>query len=171
MPVLCPCDWLEKDEGQKYTVEVYGRTDELEQACVKIYGYKPYFYVAREMELAKFKNILLEQEIKVSITEEEKYDVYGGYQFYKKTPVWKLEVESLKDYRNLVNCAKTNFQRVYEANLPPLLRFYHDHNIPPASPVKFTSSTRLSDTKGWRVYHADIVSCPSTDVPLKIAKI
>lgn len=169
MPVLCPCDWLEKDEGQKYTVEVYGRTDELEQACVKIYGYKPYFYVAREMELAKFKNILLEQEIKVSITEEEKYDVYGGYQFYKKTPVWKLEVESLKDYRNLVNCAKTNFQRVYEANLPPLLRFYHDHNIPPASPVKFTSSTRLSDTKGWRVYHTDIVSCPSTDVPLKIA--
>ncbi|NDG29390.1 hypothetical protein EB118_04725 [bacterium] len=170
--MLAPCDWIEHDEYGKYIVEVHGRTDELYPAVLKINGYKPYFYVAvqEDIDLTKFQQILLECEIKATITPEEKYDVYQGFNFYEKTPVWKLEVESLKDYRNLVICAKSNFNRVFEANLPPLLRFYHDHEISPASPLKFTPTSKVKgDIKGWNVSHKNIKSDPSNDTPWKVA--
>jgi DNA polymerase elongation subunit (family B) len=168
--MLAPCDWIDHDEYGKYVVEVHGRTDELECAVLKIQGYRPYFYVAEEMEIPVFQKILLDAEIKATILPQEKYDVYGGFNFYEKTRVWKLEVDSLKDYRNLVKVAKSNFTRVYEGNLPPLLRFYHDHNIVPASPLKFTPTSKLKgEKKGWNVHHTNIKSDTTNDTPLKIA--
>lgn len=168
--MLAPCDWIEHDEYGKYVVEVHGRTEELECAVLKIQGYRPYFYAAVEMELPAFQKILQETDIKASITLHEKYDVYDGFNFYEKTPVWKLEVDSLKEYRNLVKVAKSNFKKIYEANLPPLLRFYHDHDIVPASPLKFVSTSKLKgEKKGWYVHHTNIKSDPTNDTPLKIA--
>jgi DNA polymerase elongation subunit (family B) len=168
--MLAPCDWIEHDELGKYIVEVHGRTEELHSAVLKIQGYRPYFYVAIEMELVAFQKILQETEVKAHITLQEKYDVYNGFNFYEKTPVWKLEVDSLKDYRNLVKIAKSNFTKVYEANLPPLLRFYHDHNISPASPLKFTPTSKFKGEKrGWYVHHLNIKSDLTNDTPLKIA--
>lgn len=169
--MLAPCDWNEHDEFGEYVVEVYGRTDELESAVLKITGYRPYFYVsAEEIELTMFQKILQETEIKSRITNQEKYDVYEGFNFYQKTPVWKLEVNSLKDYRNLVKVARSNFKKVYEANLPPLLRFYHDHNIVPASPLKFSGGIKLKgEKKGWSVHHLNVKSDSTSDIPLKVA--
>jgi DNA polymerase elongation subunit (family B) len=168
--MLAPCDWIEHDEYGKYVVEVHGRTDELYPAVLKITGYKPYFYVAVQSD-NKFQKMLQEAEIKAVITEQEKYDVYQGFNFYEKIRVWKLEVESLKDYRNLVKLAKSTFDRVYEANLPPLLRFYHDHEISPASPLKFTPTSKLkaTDIRGWNVHCSNVKSSPSNDTPWKVA--
>lgn len=162
---LVPCDWIEKDEDKKYIVEVYGRTDELEVATLKIYGYKPYFYVSKELSLEDAKKKLMN----VKITIESKYDAYEGFNFFETTSVYKIEVTSLKDYREAVKTSKATFKRVYEANLPPLLRFYHDHEIYPASPLKFIPSSKLKDTKGWMVHCKNIKSDPTNDTPLKIA--
>ena len=111
--MLAPCDWAEHDEYGKYVVEVHGRTEELECVVLKIQGYRPYFYVPVEMELSVFQKILQEADVKVTISSDEKYDVYEGFNFYKKTLVWKLEVDSLKDYRNLVKITKSSFKKVY----------------------------------------------------------
>ena len=52
MVLLQPCDWHEHDVSfkmgktrvQEYVVDVYGRTQDDQVACVRITGFSPYFY-------------------------------------------------------------------------------------------------------------------------------
>jgi len=110
------------------------------------------------------------------VTDLEKFDVFEGYNGYLPTKVQKVEVESMKDFRTAVKVAKDAYEdgkalyRVYEANLPPLLRFYHDHEILPASPVTFVAGQKVKGVeKAWYVDLVNIKSKPSADTPLKIA--
>jgi DNA polymerase elongation subunit (family B) len=87
-----------------------------------------------------------------------------------------VEVESLKDFRTAVKIAKDAYENgkplytVYEANLPPLLRFYHDREILPASPVAFVAGQKIKgQEKSWYVDLVNIKSKISADTPLKIA--
>ena len=43
--MLQPCDWIEHDVRGEYVVEVFGRTKTSAIACLRITGFKPYFYV------------------------------------------------------------------------------------------------------------------------------
>jgi DNA polymerase elongation subunit (family B) len=164
---LHPCDWIEHDDFGKYVIDVYGRFEELDVGFIRIHGYKPYFYVqpgeVTHADLAKNAGCLF------TVTTMEKHDVFQGFNFYETTTVWKLEMNSLKDYRNMAKLAKTLFPRVYEANLPPLLRFYHDHEIVPASPLAFVGTRAKGDVKFWNVQKQNIKSAPTNDTPLKIA--
>jgi DNA polymerase elongation subunit (family B) len=167
-----PCDWIDHDEFGKFVIDIYGRTDEGSAAMLRIRGYKPYFYVASEYDFATEDHGIS----KIKVTHLEKFDVFAGYNGYISTKVQKVEVESMKDFRTAVKVAKDAYQdgkalyKIYEANLPPLLRFYHDHEILPASPVTFVAGQKIKGLeKAWYVDLANIKSKPSADTPLKIA--
>ena len=167
-----PCDWIDHDEFGKFVIDIYGRTDEGSAAMLRVRGYKPYFYVASEYDFATEDHGIS----KIKVTHLEKFDVFAGYNGYIPTKVQKVEVESMKDFRTAVKVAKDAYQdgkalyKVYEANLPPLLRFYHDHEILPASPVTFVAGQKIKGLeKAWYVDLANIKSKPSADTPLKIA--
>ena len=189
MSVLCPCDWIEHDDFGKYVIDIYGRTDEGGSAMLRVRGFKPYFYVASEYDFATEDHGIS----KISVTHLEKYDVFAGFQNFESLKVQKVEVESLRDFRAATkyakelrlceNCESTkdtckckektlfkNAYTVYEANLPPLLRFYHDHEIAPASPVGFVAGPKIKGLeKAWYVDAANIKSKPSADTPLKVS--
>jgi DNA polymerase elongation subunit (family B) len=167
-----PCDWIDHDEFGKFVIDIYGRTDEGSAAMLRVRGYKPYFYVASEYDFSSEDHGIS----KIKVTHLEKFDVFAGYNGYIPTKVQKVEVESMKDFRTAVKVAKDAYQdgkalyKIYEANLPPLLRFYHDHEILPASPVTFVAGQKIKGVeKAWYVDLANIKSKPSADTPLKIA--
>jgi DNA polymerase elongation subunit (family B) len=168
-----PCDWVEEDEyGKNYIINIYGRTDEGDTAMLRVRGYKPYFYVASEYDFSSEDHGISS----LKVTHLEKFDVFAGYNGYLPTKVQKVEVESLKDFRTATKYAKEAKEdgkliyTVYEANLPPLLRFYHDREILPASPVAFVAGPKIRGMeKAWYVDLVNIKSKPSADTPLKIA--
>jgi len=163
-----PCDWIEHDESGRYVVDVYGRTEE-GAALVKIEGFKPYMYVLPgEVTIVHFKSRLQTDKIfRVTVTEHTKHDVYAGYSDYTAVKVWKIETESLKDWREVGNIAKQMFPRVFESNIAPFLRLFHDREIAPASPFTFTPSRKIEG--GWATHVRDILPNPTKQIPLKIA--
>ena len=137
--ILQPCDWYEHDTVGKYVVDVFGRTDTGKVACLRINGFKPYFYVKG----TKPENGL--------VTKVEKYDVFAGFNQLQKTTVWKVTCDTKQQFMDL---AKQSKGVVYEANLPPFMRLFHDCHLGPASPIKF-------------VEHRYTVPCDrETEIPL-----
>jgi DNA polymerase elongation subunit (family B) len=173
MSVLCPCDWIDHDDYEKkYVIDIYGRTDEGSPAMIRVRGYKPYFYVASEYDFATEDHGIS----KIVVTHMEKYDVFAGFNNFKTTKVQKVEVESMKDFRIATKVAKDAREdgkpiyTVYEANLPPLLRFYHDHEILPASPIAYVAGQKIKGMeKAWNVDLVNIRSKASADTPLKVS--
>ena len=164
-----PCDWIDHDDYTgRYCIDIYGRNEEEECILLRVQGYKPYLYVGYEANLNKK---LAGVVSKCTLTEQHKYDCFEGFNDYKTTHVIKIEVESIKEYRNLSKFVKEKCTKVYEANLPPLLRFYHDHEIMPASPLSFISTGKLkhSDMKAYLVHVSNIKTDLSRDIPLKIS--
>ena len=164
-----PCDWIDHDDYTgRYCIDIYGRNEEEECILLRVQGYKPYLYVGYEANLNKK---LAGVVSKCTLIEQHKYDCFEGFNDYKTTHVIKIEVESIKDYRNLSKFVKEKCTKVYEANLPPLLRFYHDHEIMPASPLSFISTGKLkhADMKAYLVHVSNIKTDLSRDIPLKIS--
>lgn len=164
---LQPCDWIEHDESGKYVVDVYGRTDET-SGMVRIEGFKPYLYVRpNDVSIADFKKKLAVEKVnKVITTSHEKYDAWAGFNNFGTTTVWKVEVDSLKDWRITVKVCKSTFDQVYEANLPPFLRLFHERDIGPASPITFQPSRKIEG--GWCTQIRDVCGDPTKTIPLKI---
>lgn len=164
-----PCDWIDHDDySGKYCIDVYGRNEDEECILLRVQGYKPYLYVGYDSDLQKK---LVGVVSRCTLTEQHKYDCFEGFNDYKTTHVLKVEVDSIKDYRNLSKFVKEKCKKVYEANLPPLLRFYHDHEILPASPLSYISSGKLkhAELKAFLVHVSNIKSDPTRDIPLKIS--
>jgi DNA polymerase elongation subunit (family B) len=164
-----PCDWIDHDDySGKYCIDIYGRNEDEECILLRVQGYKPYLYVGYDADLQKK---LVGVVSRCTLTEQHKYDCFEGFNDYKTTHVWKVEVDSIKDYRNLSKFVKEKCKKVYEANLPPLLRFYHDHEILPASPLSYISSGKLkhAELKAFLVHVSNIKSDPTRDIPLKIS--
>jgi len=164
-----PCDWIDHDDySGKYCIDIYGRNEDEECILLRVQGYKPYLYVGYDADLQKK---LAGVVSRCTLTEQHKYDCFEGFNDYKTTHVWKVEVDSIKDYRNLSKFVKEKCKKVYEANLPPLLRFYHDHEILPASPLSYISSGKLkhAELKAFLVHVTNIKSDPTRDIPLKIS--
>jgi DNA polymerase elongation subunit (family B) len=120
---LQPCDWYEHDASGKYVVDVFGRTDEGKVACLRINGFKPYFYVKSDKKPEGG-----------SCTKVSKYDVFAGFADLKPIDVWRIECDTKAKF---MDAAKTAKGIVYESNLPPFMRLFHDRHLSPASPIRF----------------------------------
>jgi len=144
-----PCDWVELDSNFKYVVDAFGRTDSGDIARVRITGFCPYFYVkvspndtAKELRI-RFQTEHSKKSGKpanfgnVKITEETKLDAMNGFSGLVPIKVWKIECPALWIYKSISRVAKDLRLVIYESNLPPLLRLFHELDINPASPFEF----------------------------------
>lgn len=165
---LQPCDWIEHDQDGKYVVDVYGRTEE-SSGMVRIEGFKPYFYILPGTKtIAEFKTKLTSEKItKVIVTEQTKYDAFAGFNNFTPTKVWKVEIESLRDWRSAIKISKDMFPRMYESNIPPFLRLFHEREIGPASPITFQPSRKIEG--GWCTSIRDVTGDPTKNIALKVA--
>ena len=167
-----PCDWHEHDaflDGEKqYVVDAYGRLEDGRVGCLRITGFKPFLYVKAVGSPTIFQSGLA---VKVKLTSQRKFDILSGFNEYHPIDVWKLEVPSLEAFRKLKNLVDD----AYEADLPPFLRIFHEHNLGPGSPFQFIGTVmELREDREvtvdvmYRVSHMTL-SPATANIPLVVA--
>ena len=177
--ILQPIDWHEHDVNGAYVIDVFGRCEDKTVVCVRLTGFKPYFYASEKPDTSliyeasnkkwvqKFgpKKGQQEYAFKLSknfsenippvIRQIKKYDTMGGFNDIKYANVWTVECETLATFK----AAKQVVKGVqYESNLPPFLRFFHEKHLGPASPLKFAKATEIdipTDAEGEPTYYVD----------------
>jgi len=144
MVFLQPCDWIESDSKFKYVVDIFGRTQTNEVAKVRLTGFCPYFYVRNVGGTAAKLAADLENKgekrlFGMKITEETKLDAMRGFSGLKPIKVWKLSFPALWMMKFVLKTLKrmVHIEDIFEADLPPLLRLFHERDISPASVVQF----------------------------------
>lgn len=181
-----PCDWREIDHNFKYVVDVYGRTHEGDVARVRITDFKPYFYLrALPGETAAQISSAISAVKSISgmkITEEQKLDAMRGFNGLHTIRVWKLAFPAMwafkliaKELRNglRIGLRKVQVEDVFESNLPPYLRLFHERDLTPASPIKFEEKV---DTIGenervgvaYTVPYTKVEPYPGISIPLYV---
>jgi DNA polymerase elongation subunit (family B) len=162
--ILQPVDWHEHDIYGAYAIDVFGRRPDKKVVCVRISGFKPYFFTSEKPDVfavyeaankkwvSKFgpnkgkedyafkmsKNIL--ENPHPVVKQIKKYDTMDGFNDLKHANVWKVEFDNLATFK----AARSAIKGVqYESNLPPFLRFFHEGHLGPASPLKFTKAERM----------------------------
>jgi DNA polymerase elongation subunit (family B) len=155
---LQPCDWIEHDVNYKYVVDVFGRTDSGDVAKVRLTDFKPYLYIKAfqtdsptSIENAIHKAHDESQKKKgkgayslgLKISRELKQDAMQGFNGMNPVPVWKIVCKSLFVFKTVARLVKSirDVEDIYEADLPPLLRLFHEQDIAPASPLVFDGTT------------------------------
>lgn len=148
-------------------MDVFGRTDEGYVACLRIKGFKPYFYVrGRKPEL-----------LGVTCTKVTKYDVFAGFDDLKQIEVWKVVCDTKA---KMMEAVKKCDGTTYESGLPPFMRLFHERHLGPGSAITFKEHRlqipvdRESDEPLYNVdrfYHCDLleVSASTANIPLKVA--
>jgi len=181
-----PCDWREYDYKFKYVVDIYGRTHEGDVARVRVTDFKPYFYLraipgetAAQISSA-ISGVKTIQGLK--ITEEQKLDAMRGFNGLQSIRVWKLAFPALwafklisKELRNglKIGNRKVHVEDVFESNLPPYLRLFHERDISPASPIKFEEESDIigEDERvnvAYKVSYTDIEAFPGISIPMYV---
>jgi len=186
MVILQPCDWIESDSKFRYVVDIFGRTSGNEVAKVRLTGFQPFFYLkSADGETASQIHQLLEQHsekklVGLKITQELKLDAMRGFNGLKPIKVWKFSCPALWMFKTISKTLKNNFkigsrkisiEDIYENNLPPYIRLFHELNISPASPIEFEADEYdPEDDENIDVYYeldySEIKSSSSTPIPL-----
>jgi DNA polymerase elongation subunit (family B) len=165
MVLLQPCDWHEHDVSfkvgktrvQEYVVDVYGRTQDDQVACVRITGFSPYFYCGgadpgRAVQV-------------------KKYDVFAGFNDLAKTNMWKVSCATLNEFHEKKRSMSDRV--LYESDLPPFLRLIHERHLGPGSPFQFEGTeTAPSEDMAVDVMYTckyTAVSPATAHIPLKVA--
>lgn len=189
MPFLQPADWLEQDIKFKYVVDVFGRTDKGEVAQVRLTGFQPYFYLRMvDGETIGVVHAALEQASGktlrgLKITLESKLDAMRGFNGLKPILVWKLSFPALWMFKTVSKTVRNAFrigqrrvvtEDVFEANLPPFIRLFHQMDISPASPFEFEADDYDADEGVqvdvfYEVPYSEIKSASTKTIPLLVA--
>ena len=103
-----------------------------------------------------------------------------GFNGLKPIKVWKFSCPALWMFKTISKTLKNNFkigerkisiEDIYENNLPPYIRLFHELNISPASPIEFEADEYdPEDDENIDVYYelnySEIKSSSSTPIPL-----
>jgi DNA polymerase elongation subunit (family B) len=162
-----PSDWHEHDVAGQYVVDVFGRLRDKSVACVRITGFKPYFYVKCAEDPGKSQKV-------------QRYDAMAGFDSLKTIGVWKVVCSSLNEYHSKVRELNAKNYILYESNLPPFLRLLHERHLGPGSPIQFTGEEidiPIDRESEEPMFTVDVfftcdwkdVSPTTGDIPLKVA--
>jgi DNA polymerase elongation subunit (family B) len=187
--LLQPCDWLENDANFKYVVDVFGRLDDDRVAKVRLTGFQPYFYLrSADGETGQMIQSAIETAWGkpmrgLKISQEFKLDAMRGFSGLKPIKVWKLTfpaiwmfktaLKTLKDSMKIGD-RKIRLEDIYEANLPPFIRLFHELDISPASPISFEADEEEADDDenvdvSFTVDYKDVTPEPNANIPLYAA--
>jgi len=178
---LQPCDWREQDHNFKYVVDVFGRTHEGDVARVRITDFKPYFYLRafKSENIAQVSSAIsnVKSISGMKISEEHKLDAMRGFNGLQNIRVWKLEFPALwaykliaKELRNgmKIGTRRVHTEDIFESNLPPYLRLFHEQDITPASPIHFEAEKQDGQLVCFEVPYKDIKPYPGISIPLYV---
>ena len=181
---LQPCDWREYDNKFKYVVDVYGRTHEGDITRVRITDFKPYFYLRAfpTETAAQIANLLSSLKTSkgksvegIKIEAENKLDAMRGFNGLKNIRVWKLSFPALWAYKHIASelKKKRNIEDVFESNLPPYLRLFHERDLSPASPFKFDGEVDDADENervdiAYKVQYSNVEAHTKINIPLYV---
>lgn len=189
MPIIQPADWLEQDIQFKYTVDVFGRTDKGEVAQVRLTGFRPYFYLRMvDGETADQIQSVIEQSSGkqlrgLKVTLESKLDAMRGFNGLTPIKVWKLSFTAMWMYKTVQKTLKNSMrigsrrvvtEDIFEANLPPFIRLFHEMDLSPASPFEFEADDYEPDEGVhvdvfYQVNYDEIKSAATRNIPLLVA--
>jgi DNA polymerase elongation subunit (family B) len=187
--LLQPCDWLENDANFKYVVDVFGRLDDDRVAKVRLTGFQPYFYLrSADGETSQIIHSAIEAAWGKSmrglkITQELKLDAMRGFSGLKPIKVWKLTFPAIWMFKTALKTLKDGMkigdrriwlEDIYEANLPPFIRLFHELDICPASPISFEADEEEPDDDenvdvSFTVDYKDIEPSPNAKIALYVA--
>lgn len=186
MVVVQPCDWQEYDVNFKYVVDVFGRTPEDDVARVRLSGFCPYFYLRAEQgESSNTIHSAIETTYGkrmngLKVTEELKLDAMKGFCALEPIRVWKISCTALWMFKTCIKLMKgglkiadrrVHIEDIYEANLPPYIRLFHEMNISPASPISFEAEEveveeGVNVNLAYTLSYKSIQTCPNETVAL-----
>ena len=189
MPFFQPADWLEQDVKFKYVVDVFGRTNENEVAQVRLTGFRPYFYLRmRDGETSGLVHSAIEESTGKSlrdmrITLESKLDAMGGFNGLTPIKVWKLSFPAIWMFKNVQKALKSAMrianrlvitEDIFEANLPPFIRLFHEMDLSPASPFEFEADDYEPEDNTcvdvfYEVDYKELKSAANKNIPLLVA--
>lgn len=171
-----PCSWIEQDINYKYIIDTYGRTHEGDIARVRLLNFKPYFYMKFENNdtQSNIQSLIKSpqgKQIDTKITLENKLDVINGFNNLLSIKVWKLEFSSLWAFKHVSKLFKN--RTLYESNIPPYLRLFHELDISPSSTIELKNFKEVEDSsirvdKLYEVSYKNIRSELSKQIPLLI---
>ena len=183
-----PCDWIEHDVQFKYVVDVFGRTNEGDIGMLRITGFKPYLYLrAVDGETPGIIQTAItaasEKPLRnLTVTAESKMDAMRGFSGLKPVRVWKIQCTALWMFKTVAKVLKTlrigarkiQTEDVYEADLPPYIRLFHERDIQPASPIAFKPTELEVDEDinvdvSYTCEYLDVTPHPTINIPLYVA--
>ena len=180
------------DEQKGFQILLFGTTEKGESICVEVQGFRPYFYVQIPVDwqpktINGYKSYLLKkcvypspEAIKlISFTEEwhkKLFDFDNG----EKHRFLKITVPSQAIWRRFKNAmlsqnldpipltigGATYSLKVYEANIDPVLRFFHERDLDPAGWIKLPAfkyeltesedaTTKVTAACNWKFIEKD----------------
>ena len=180
------------DEQKGLQILLFGTTDEGKSICVEVQGYRPYLYVQIPEDWADktkraYENYLRKKCVydtpeaqKHVIFKEERHKKLFDFDNGTLHRFLRIEVPSLAIWRRVKNAiltqtlepvpltigGKTYVLKVYEANIDPVLRFFHERNLEPAGWMKLPefkyeltasedATTAVSASCEWRFIETD----------------
>ncbi len=180
----------DKSDGKdNYTILLFGSTPEGKPVRLQVKGFEAFFYVELPQTKDAFADFLEQmsafvQDDSVSFTECKKVPMYG-YSGGKPLHLIKVSVKSRRAFYAMKKVflderSRPLFKlyhdadgsRVFDANLDPMLRFFHLRNIQPCGWV--TASVEMEEDQGTLVGTCDwedVSSCerpPMASAPFKI---
>lgn len=153
-------------DQRSLTIHLFGSTADGQSIRLDVTGYKPFFFVEVPFKenVATLRNQLIARKKNVTVTAEFRKKLFG-YNAGKVFPFARLEVKSIADFRHIKglflngDCdpiyklvAGQPPLKVYEANLDPLLRFFHLRNLQPCNWATAADAELVDDSSTTHVY-------------------
>ena len=187
-----PSQPSQDDEQKGFQILLFGTTHEGKSICVEVTGFRPYLYVQipedwTDKTLSAYQNYLRkkciyaspEAQKHVTFTQEYHKKLFD-FDNNEKHRFLRIEVPSLAIWRRIKNAilsqmqeplpltigGKTYSLKVYEANIDPVLRFFHERNLEPAGWIKLPqfkyeitesedATTAVTASCEWRFIESD----------------
>jgi len=180
------------DEQKGLQILLFGTTDAGKSICVEVQGYRPYLYVQipedwTDKTKRAYENYLRKKCVfdtheaqKHVVFKEERHKKLFDFDNNTLHRFIRIEVPSLAIWRRVKNTiltqtlepvpltigGKTYLLKVYEANIDPVLRFFHERNLEPAGWMKLPefkyeltesedATTAVSASCEWRFIETD----------------
>lgn len=162
-------DDIDQEEGitevGKYTIELYGRTEDDKSVYVKVLDYTPYFYIEIPQEwkqkqldrLVEYLKEKLGRRYRDSLIEwnvMQKYKFYGftnnkllnyGRLIFDSSIAMKKCSYIFNNKINIPNFIKDWTFRLYESNIVPLLRCMHIRDLKSCGWISIDEYTKVED--------------------------
>lgn len=171
-------------ERLQYTIKLFGATAEGSQVQVDVTGFRPFLYVSMPQGRDSHWKDIIETNIVqksrdgISLTSTVvKRGLLYGYTGGKQFSFLELSVGSMSSFYALKKVLLTDIQtpklivqghviQVYEANIDPMLRFFHMRNINPCGWISIEDIESDDDEIPIECKWDEIDPCPEPPAPV-----